>query len=62
VPVPPRDPPIGFIQLDIGIQVLVPTSQVPPDLREYIRVKTENELKKIRKKMEEEGFKPSAAE
>src|SRR5262249_3148920 len=54
-----RDVPIGFIQLDIGIQVLVPTSQVPPDLREYIRFKTERELNKIRKMMEEENFKPS---
>ena len=54
-----RDVPIGFIQLDIGIQVLVPTSQVPADLREYIRFKTERELNKIRKMMEEENFKPS---
>jgi hypothetical protein len=54
-----RDVPIGFIQLDIGLQVLVPTSQVPPDLREYIRVKTERELNKMRKMMEEENFKPS---
>lgn len=58
----PRDPPIGFIQLDIGMQVLVPVSQVPPDLREFIKYKTEKELAKMRKMMEEEKFKPGAAE
>jgi hypothetical protein len=57
---PPRDPPIGFIQLDIGLQVLVPMSQVPPDLQEFIRFKTQKELQKMRKMMEEENFKPSA--
>ena len=56
----PRDPPVGFIQLDIGMQVLVPTSHVPPDLLEYIRSKTQRELLKIRKMMEEENFKPTA--
>jgi hypothetical protein len=54
-----RDPVIGIIQLDTGIQVLVPTSQVPPDLREYLRHKTQKELKKIREMMEDEGFKPT---
>jgi hypothetical protein len=54
-----REPNIGFIQLDNGLNVMVPMSQVPPDLREYIRYKTQKELNKIRKQMEEEGFKPT---
>jgi hypothetical protein len=55
----PRDPTIGIIQLDSGIQVLVPTSQVPPDMREYLKVRTQRELKKIREMMEDENFKPT---
>ncbi len=55
-----RDPTIGILQLDSGIQVLIPTSQVPPDIREYLKFKTQKELKKIREMMEDEKFKPSA--
>jgi len=56
-----RDPIIGMIQLDNGMQVLVPTSQIPADLREYIRHKTQKALKTVRDMMEDEGFKPSPA-
>jgi hypothetical protein len=55
----PRDRAIGFIQLDNGLQVLIPTSQVPLDLQEYIQHKTRQQLNQIRQMMEEEGFKPS---
>src|SRR5258705_4511074 len=54
-----REPNIGFIQLDIGMQVLVPVSQVPADLREFIKYRTQKELARMRKMMEEEGFKPT---
>ncbi|HEV8603983.1 MAG TPA: DUF4974 domain-containing protein [Tepidisphaeraceae bacterium] len=54
-----REPNIGFIQLDIGMQVLVPMSQVPADLKEFIRYRTQRELARMRKMMEEEGFKPT---
>lgn len=54
-----RDPVIGILQLDIGLQVLVPQSQVPPDLREFIRHKTRKELEKMRKMMQDEGFRPA---
>ncbi len=57
----PRDAPIGFMQLDIGMQVLVPISQVPEDMRQYIKMKTNKELDKIRQMMKEEGFKPAPA-
>ncbi|MGE5609820.1 MAG: hypothetical protein ACM359_11235 [Bacillota bacterium] len=59
-PAAPRDPVIGIIQLDSGIQVLVPASQVPPDVREYLRYKTQKQLGKIREMMEDENFKPGA--
>jgi hypothetical protein len=55
-----REPNIGFVQLDIGMQVLVPVSQVPPDLREFIKFKMQKRLLEMRKMMEEEGFKPSS--
>lgn len=55
----PRDPAIGIITLDNGMQVLVPTSQVPPDMREYIQLKTKKELDKIRQMMKDENFKPT---
>lgn len=56
---PPRDRAVGMLQLDIGLQVLIPQSQVPADLQEYIRHKTQREMTKWRKMMEEEGFKPT---
>jgi hypothetical protein len=59
-PAAPRDPIVGIIQLDSGIQVLVPASQVPPDMREYLRYKTQKQLAKIREMMEDENFKPGA--
>ncbi|MGH7178072.1 MAG: hypothetical protein ACREJC_11885 [Tepidisphaeraceae bacterium] len=54
-----RDPAVGLIQLDNGMQVLVPQSQVPADMQEYLRARTQRELKKIRQMMIEEGFKPT---
>jgi len=55
----PRDPAVGLIQLDNGMQILVPSSQVPADMREYLRQKTEKKLAEIRQMMNEEGWKPA---
>jgi hypothetical protein len=55
----PRDPAVGLIQLDNGMQLIIPQSQVPADMREYLHVKAERELAKIRQMMKEEGFKPT---
>lgn len=54
-----REPMIGMLQLDNGMQIVVRESQVPPDMQEYLRVKTRKELEKIRQMMREEGFKPA---
>lgn len=54
-----RDPVVGTIQLDNGMQVWVRQSDVTPDMAEYIRSRTQRELDKIRIMMREEGFKPS---
>jgi hypothetical protein len=56
---PARDPIVGMIQLDNGMQIMIPTSQVPEDMREYLRSRTKRELEKIRQVMKEEGFRPT---
>ena len=55
----PRDPIIAMLQLDNGMQVMIPTSQVPPELREYLRHKIQQHLTTVREMMEAEGFKPA---
>lgn len=57
----PRDPIVGMIQLDNGMQVMIPTSQVPDDVREYLKARQKREIDKIRQMMKEEGFKPTGA-
>jgi hypothetical protein len=54
-----REPAIGLIPLDNGMQIIVPQSQIPPDMQEYLKLRTQRELDKIRQMMKEEGFKPS---
>jgi len=56
---PIRDPIIGMIPLDNGMQLLIPQSQVPSDVREYLHAKQEKEIQKLRDQMREEGFKPT---
>lgn len=58
-PAAQRDRMIGIIQLDNGMQVLVPSSEVPPDMREYLRQQTRKQLDNIRARMVEEGFQPT---
>ncbi len=55
-----REPSVGLLTLDNGVQVVLRESQVPPDLREYIRHKTEQQFEKMRVQMKEEGFKPTS--
>jgi hypothetical protein len=54
-----REPSVGLLQLDNGMQIVVRESQVPPDLREYLRHKTQQQFDKMRQQMKDEGFKPS---
>jgi len=56
-----REPSVGLLQLDNGMQVVLRESQVPPDLREYIKHKTDQAIDKMRQQMKEEGFKPTPA-
>jgi hypothetical protein len=55
-----RDPVIGTVRLENGMEVMIRESQVPPDMQEYIRLRTKRELEKLRQMMKDEGFKPSA--
>jgi hypothetical protein len=54
-----REPTVALMTLDNGVQVIIRESQVPPDMREYLKHKTDQQLANIRKMMEEEGFKPT---
>jgi hypothetical protein len=56
----PREPAAGLLTLDNGMQVIVPQSQVPEDLREYLKAKTAKKFEEMRQQMKEEGFKPPA--
>jgi hypothetical protein len=56
---PGRDRLLGFIRTDIGIDIAVRDSDVPPDLRDFIRYKTQKQMDRIREMMKEEGFKPT---
>lgn len=54
-----RDPAVGIVTLDNGMQIIVKESQVPQDMREYLKSRTQRELDKIRAMMDEEGFVPT---
>jgi hypothetical protein len=54
------DPVIAMLTMpDSGIQVMLRTSQVPDDLRQYIRHRMGKEMDKLRAMMEAEGFVPT---
>jgi len=55
-----RDPVLAIIRLDSGAEVLIPESEVPPDLREYLKHKRKRAIEALREQMIDEGFKPSA--
>ncbi len=55
-----RDPVMAMIQLGNGMQLLVPQSKIPPDVREYLNQKTSSEIERLRKQMKDEGFVPTS--
>ena len=56
-----REPSIGLLTLDNGVQVILRESQVPADLREYVKHKTAQQFEKMRQQMKDEGFVPPPA-
>jgi len=55
-----REPTVGLLMLDNGMQVVIRESQMPPDVREYLKHKTDVQIEKIRQMMKKEGFKPTS--
>jgi len=55
----PREPTVGLIPLDNGMQIVLKESQIPADMREYLKMKTQKQLMKIREQMKAENFKPT---
>jgi hypothetical protein len=56
---PARDPMVGFILLDSGMQVIIRESECPPDVLEFLKARKQKEYQKLREMMREEGFKPA---
>jgi hypothetical protein len=50
---------MAFIQLGDGTQLLLPQSKIPPDVREYLNQRINDQVERLRKQMKEEGFKPT---
>jgi hypothetical protein len=57
-----RDPILAIVRLDSGAEVLIPESEVPPDLREYLKHKRRRAIEALREQMIDEGFKPPATQ
>lgn len=53
-----REPMFGMLQLDNGMQILIRESQIPADVREYLRSKVTKHYDSIRQQMKKEGFVP----
>ena len=57
-----RDRVVGTMTLpDAGMQVFIFESQVPPDMKEYLKIRREKEFEKVRQLMQEQGFRPSTS-
>jgi type II secretory pathway component GspD/PulD (secretin) len=57
-----RDPVVAIIRLDSGAEVLIPESEVPADVREYLKHKRKRAIDALRDQMIDEGFKPPATQ
>lgn len=54
-----RDPVVGTIQLDNGMNLYIRQSEVTPEIQEYLRTRSQRAIQKIREMMKEEGFIPT---
>lgn len=56
----PEDPVIAILPLpESGMEIMLRQSQVPDDVRQYIRHRFGKEIAKLREMMKEEGFEPT---
>ncbi|HLL90804.1 MAG TPA: hypothetical protein VK324_15995, partial [Tepidisphaeraceae bacterium] len=56
-----RDPVVAILPLDGGGELLIQASQLPPDVRDYLRARVGRQVDRLREQMRVEGFKPSTA-
>ncbi len=55
-----RDPVVAIVRLDNGAEVLITDSELPADVREYLKHKRIGAINALRAQMLDEGFKPTA--
>lgn len=48
-----------LVPLSDGTQIIVPDSELPDDVKEYLRAKRKAEVEKLREQMRQEGFRPT---
>ena len=53
------DPVVATLELDGGLQLFLRESQVPGDVRAFLKYKTEEQLARLRKRMKDERFVPA---
>lgn len=51
---------LGIVQLENGLQILLPENELPSDVQQYLKSKKEETIKTLREQMKKEGFKPTA--
>ncbi len=57
-----RDPVVAIVRLDSGVEVLISESEVPADVREYLKHQRKRAVDALRDLMIDEGFKPPATQ
>lgn len=56
----PRDPMVGLLTVPgTNLQLVVPSSEMPADVREFLEAKRAEQIRLLRQQMEREGFRPS---
>ena len=48
-----------MVHLKDGSLLILPQSKVPPDVKEYLNAKVNDEIERLRQQMKEEGFVPT---
>jgi hypothetical protein len=54
----PRDRTVTIVTID-GAQILLPESEIPPDVRQFLQSRRERAIRELREQMKKEGFVPS---
>ena len=50
---------VGILQLDNGLQLLLPENEVPPDVKQNLESQRSKAIDALRAKMQKDGFKPT---